>query len=136
MEWMLSSAKLLFFSQNYLLLSPVCQPNGPVMVMDYWTGWYDVWGDLHHVLPPEGRAVFLCHLWILKMPHVPCNHHSSSHLNPFIYLPVTILQISQYFPLPSPSAIFELTSLTAAINKFLSNSLVSITSIFLAFNFA
>uniref|UniRef100_A0A3Q2Z0E1 Galactosidase beta 1 like 2 n=1 Tax=Hippocampus comes TaxID=109280 RepID=A0A3Q2Z0E1_HIPCM len=25
----------------------------PTMVMDYWTGWYDVWGDLHHVLPPE-----------------------------------------------------------------------------------
>uniref|UniRef100_A0A4W6E1K5 Beta-1,3-glucuronyltransferase 1 (glucuronosyltransferase P) b n=1 Tax=Lates calcarifer TaxID=8187 RepID=A0A4W6E1K5_LATCA len=29
------------------------QPNSPAMVMDYWTGWYDVWGDLHHVLPPE-----------------------------------------------------------------------------------
>ncbi|KAM3868830.1 beta-galactosidase-1-like protein 2 [Diretmus argenteus] len=29
------------------------QPNGPTMVTDYWTGWYDVWGDLHHVLPPE-----------------------------------------------------------------------------------
>ncbi|KAF7655673.1 hypothetical protein LDENG_00052420 [Lucifuga dentata] len=29
------------------------QPNGPSMVMDYWTGWFDVWGDLHHVLPPE-----------------------------------------------------------------------------------
>uniref|UniRef100_A0A3Q3IHX4 Beta-galactosidase n=1 Tax=Monopterus albus TaxID=43700 RepID=A0A3Q3IHX4_MONAL len=34
-------------------LFSVCQPNGPTMVMDYWTGWYDVWGDLHHVLPPE-----------------------------------------------------------------------------------
>ncbi|XP_067463486.1 beta-galactosidase-1-like protein 2 isoform X2 [Thunnus thynnus] len=29
------------------------QPNSPTMVMDYWTGWYDVWGNLHHVLPPE-----------------------------------------------------------------------------------
>ncbi|XP_063752297.1 beta-galactosidase-1-like protein 2 isoform X2 [Eleginops maclovinus] len=29
------------------------QPNSPTMVMDYWTGGYDVWGDLHHVLPPE-----------------------------------------------------------------------------------
>ncbi|KAM4620183.1 beta-galactosidase-1-like protein 2 [Polymixia lowei] len=29
------------------------QPNSPTMVMDYWTGWFDVWGDLHHVLPPE-----------------------------------------------------------------------------------
>uniref|UniRef100_A0A8D2ZIN6 Beta-1,3-glucuronyltransferase 1 (glucuronosyltransferase P) b n=1 Tax=Scophthalmus maximus TaxID=52904 RepID=A0A8D2ZIN6_SCOMX len=28
-------------------------PNSPAMVMDYFTGWYDVWGDLHHVLPPE-----------------------------------------------------------------------------------
>uniref|UniRef100_A0AAY4AMJ8 Beta-galactosidase n=1 Tax=Denticeps clupeoides TaxID=299321 RepID=A0AAY4AMJ8_9TELE len=25
----------------------------PVMVMEYWTGWYDGWGDLHHVFPPE-----------------------------------------------------------------------------------
>ncbi|XP_046876767.1 beta-galactosidase-1-like protein 2 [Hypomesus transpacificus] len=29
------------------------QPNSPVMVMEYWTGWFDVWGDLHHVLAPE-----------------------------------------------------------------------------------
>ncbi|XP_030601631.1 beta-galactosidase-1-like protein 2 [Archocentrus centrarchus] len=29
------------------------QPNNPIMVMDYWTGWYDIWGELHHVLPPE-----------------------------------------------------------------------------------
>ncbi|XP_051793421.1 beta-galactosidase-1-like protein 2 isoform X2 [Acanthochromis polyacanthus] len=29
------------------------QPNSPTVVMDYWTGWYDVWGELHHVLPPE-----------------------------------------------------------------------------------
>lgn len=35
----------------------VCQPNSPTMVMDYWTGWYDTWGELHHVLPPEGRGV-------------------------------------------------------------------------------
>uniref|UniRef100_A0A671W3J7 Beta-galactosidase n=1 Tax=Sparus aurata TaxID=8175 RepID=A0A671W3J7_SPAAU len=32
---------------------PICQPNSPTMVMDYWTGWYDVWGELHHVLPQE-----------------------------------------------------------------------------------
>ncbi|KAG7517023.1 beta-galactosidase-1 2 [Solea senegalensis] len=29
------------------------QPNNPTMVMDFWTGWFDMWGDLHHVLPPE-----------------------------------------------------------------------------------
>uniref|UniRef100_A0A8C5GB03 Beta-galactosidase-1-like protein 2 n=1 Tax=Gouania willdenowi TaxID=441366 RepID=A0A8C5GB03_GOUWI len=33
--------------------SAVFQPNSPTMVMDYWTSLYDVWGDLHHVLPPE-----------------------------------------------------------------------------------
>lgn len=41
-------------SSNVLFSS--CQPNSPAIVMDYWTGWYDVWGDLHHVLPPEGRG--------------------------------------------------------------------------------
>lgn len=40
-------------------LFSVCQPNSPAIVMDYWTGWYDVWGDLHHMLPPEGRGVVL-----------------------------------------------------------------------------
>ncbi|CAL9685944.1 unnamed protein product [Knipowitschia caucasica] len=29
------------------------QPNSPTMIMDYWTGWYDTWGELHHTLPPE-----------------------------------------------------------------------------------
>ncbi|XP_010781351.1 beta-galactosidase-1-like protein 2 [Notothenia coriiceps] len=33
------------------------QPNSPMMVMDYWTGGYDVWGDLHHVLPLEGWSL-------------------------------------------------------------------------------
>lgn len=36
------------------------QPNNPTMVMDYWTGWYDIWGELHHVLPPEGKEASLC----------------------------------------------------------------------------
>ncbi|XP_010863179.2 beta-galactosidase-1-like protein 2 isoform X2 [Esox lucius] len=29
------------------------QPKSPMMVMEYWTGWFDAWGDLHHVLSPE-----------------------------------------------------------------------------------
>uniref|UniRef100_A0A7N6FJP2 Beta-galactosidase n=1 Tax=Anabas testudineus TaxID=64144 RepID=A0A7N6FJP2_ANATE len=41
---LVSAAKLLFSA---------CQPNSPAIVIDYWTGWYDAWGDLHHVLPPE-----------------------------------------------------------------------------------
>uniref|UniRef100_A0A3Q2PHG5 Beta-galactosidase n=1 Tax=Fundulus heteroclitus TaxID=8078 RepID=A0A3Q2PHG5_FUNHE len=31
-----------------LLILKKFQPNNPSMVMEYWTGWYDAWGDLHH----------------------------------------------------------------------------------------
>ncbi|KAI4875909.1 hypothetical protein NFI96_032899, partial [Prochilodus magdalenae] len=29
------------------------QPNSPMLVMEYWTGWFDGWGDLHHSFPAE-----------------------------------------------------------------------------------
>ncbi|XP_036381528.1 beta-galactosidase-1-like protein 2 [Megalops cyprinoides] len=29
------------------------QPHSPKMVMEYWTGWFDAWGDLHHLFPAE-----------------------------------------------------------------------------------
>lgn len=29
------------------------QPQKPKMVMEYWSGWFDVWGDLHHVFTAE-----------------------------------------------------------------------------------
>uniref|UniRef100_A0A3B3VQC3 Beta-galactosidase n=1 Tax=Poecilia latipinna TaxID=48699 RepID=A0A3B3VQC3_9TELE len=35
------------------LLSQSSPGNKPSLVMEYWTGWYDTWGDLHHVLAPE-----------------------------------------------------------------------------------
>ncbi|KAK9536108.1 hypothetical protein VZT92_005919 [Zoarces viviparus] len=47
------SVKLQKLNQRDIQDLNAIQPNGPTMVMDYWTGWYDVWGDLHHVLPPE-----------------------------------------------------------------------------------
>ncbi|KAM9801535.1 beta-galactosidase-1-like protein 2 [Neosynchiropus ocellatus] len=28
-------------------------PQKPMMVTEYWTGWFDLWGDLHHVYPAE-----------------------------------------------------------------------------------
>ncbi|KAM8852959.1 beta-galactosidase-1-like protein 2 isoform 2-T4 [Synchiropus picturatus] len=28
-------------------------PQKPKMVTEYWTGWFDLWGDLHHVYPAE-----------------------------------------------------------------------------------
>uniref|UniRef100_A0AAQ4Q0E0 Beta-galactosidase n=1 Tax=Gasterosteus aculeatus aculeatus TaxID=481459 RepID=A0AAQ4Q0E0_GASAC len=47
------SLKLQKLNQRDILDLNAIQPNSPTVVMDYWTGWYDVWGDLHHVLPPE-----------------------------------------------------------------------------------
>ncbi|XP_053297388.1 beta-galactosidase-1-like protein 2 [Pleuronectes platessa] len=47
------SVKLQKLSQRDIQDLNAIQPNSPSIVMDYWTGWYDVWGDLHHVLPPE-----------------------------------------------------------------------------------
>ncbi|KAM9385248.1 LOW QUALITY PROTEIN: beta-galactosidase-1-like protein 2 [Pholidichthys leucotaenia] len=45
--------KLQKVNQRDMLALNAVQPNSPAMVMDYWTGWFDVWGELHHVLPPE-----------------------------------------------------------------------------------
>ncbi|XP_075876018.1 beta-galactosidase-1-like protein 2 [Nelusetta ayraudi] len=49
----ISSVKLQKLNQRDIQDLYAVQPNSPKIVMDYWTGWYDVWGDLHHVLPPE-----------------------------------------------------------------------------------
>ena len=27
------------------------------MVMEYWSGWFDLWGDLHHVYSAEGKTL-------------------------------------------------------------------------------
>ncbi|XP_051788096.1 beta-galactosidase-1-like protein 2 [Erpetoichthys calabaricus] len=32
------------------------QPHKPKMVMEFWTGWFDAWGDLHHVFNAEEMA--------------------------------------------------------------------------------
>ncbi|XP_063061674.1 beta-galactosidase-1-like protein 2 [Engraulis encrasicolus] len=29
------------------------QPERPLLVMEYWSGWFDVWGDSHHIFPAE-----------------------------------------------------------------------------------
>uniref|UniRef100_A0A3B4V7V4 Beta-galactosidase-1-like protein 2 n=1 Tax=Seriola dumerili TaxID=41447 RepID=A0A3B4V7V4_SERDU len=52
-EGAIRSVKLQKLNQRDIQDLSSLQPNSPAMVMDYWTGWYDVWGDLHHVLPPE-----------------------------------------------------------------------------------
>ncbi|XP_068600349.1 beta-galactosidase-1-like protein 2 [Brachionichthys hirsutus] len=50
------SVKLQKLKQSDIQVLSALQPNSPTIVMDYWTGWYDVWGELHHVLPPEDMA--------------------------------------------------------------------------------
>ncbi|XP_068173394.1 beta-galactosidase-1-like protein 2 isoform X2 [Antennarius striatus] len=42
--------RLTFRAIQYLTFM---QPNKPLMVTEYWSGWFDVWGDLHHVFPAE-----------------------------------------------------------------------------------
>ncbi|WP_169166037.1 glycoside hydrolase family 35 protein [Cellulomonas taurus] len=32
------------------------QPTGPLMCMEFWNGWFDSWGQHHHVAPPETNA--------------------------------------------------------------------------------
>jgi len=32
------------------------QPTGPLMCMEYWNGWFDAWGQDHHVTDPEASA--------------------------------------------------------------------------------
>lgn len=29
------------------------------MVMEYWSGWFDLWGGLHHVYTAEGKMCFI-----------------------------------------------------------------------------
>ncbi|XP_036975442.1 beta-galactosidase-1-like protein 2 isoform X2 [Acanthopagrus latus] len=52
-DGVIRSLKLQKLNQKDIQDLIAIQPNSPTMVMDYWTGWYDVWGELHHVLPPE-----------------------------------------------------------------------------------
>ncbi|KAM4546396.1 beta-galactosidase-1-like protein 2 [Fundulus diaphanus] len=52
-DGVIRSVKLQKLNQRNIQELSAAQPNNPSMVMEYWTGWYDAWGDLHHVLPPE-----------------------------------------------------------------------------------
>ena len=45
----------------------VKQPDMPLMVMEFWTGWFDHWGEKHHIWPLSGkketlfyRSLYLC----------------------------------------------------------------------------
>ena len=32
------------------------QPKGPMMCMEYWNGWFDHWGEKHHITDPSNAA--------------------------------------------------------------------------------
>jgi len=32
------------------------QPDMPLMVMEYWTGWFDHWAEKHHVVCNESQS--------------------------------------------------------------------------------
>ncbi|XP_029303033.1 beta-galactosidase-1-like protein 2 isoform X2 [Cottoperca gobio] len=63
----------------------VIQPHKPKMVMEYWSGWFDLWGDLHHVYTAEAQP----------LPELP------SHQERRAYQPVVIQQhLSLWVSLP------------------------------------
>lgn len=31
------------------------QPDRPLMVMEFWTGWFDIWGENHNTLDVESK---------------------------------------------------------------------------------
>ncbi|XP_062417052.1 beta-galactosidase-1-like protein 2 isoform X3 [Pungitius pungitius] len=43
------------------------QPHKPKMVMEYWSGWFDLWGDLHHVFPAEDMVPVVTEILNLDM---------------------------------------------------------------------
>nr|XP_023822481.1 beta-galactosidase-1-like protein 2 isoform X4 [Salvelinus alpinus] len=66
--WNLGGVNGVLETINFQKLSPegfkyldAIQPQKPKMVMEYWSGWFDLWGDLHHVFAAEGE----------KLPEVP-----------------------------------------------------------------
>ncbi|XP_018603858.2 beta-galactosidase-1-like protein 2 isoform X1 [Scleropages formosus] len=38
------------------------QPDRPMMVMEYWSGWFDVWGGLHHVFEADEMVPVIAEL--------------------------------------------------------------------------
>ena len=43
----------------YEYLKNVKQPKMPLMVMEFWTGWFDHWGEKHHIVSNERGFEFL-----------------------------------------------------------------------------
>ncbi|XP_038549360.1 beta-galactosidase-1-like protein 2 isoform X2 [Micropterus salmoides] len=43
------------------------QPQKPKMVMEYWSGWFDLWGDLHHVYTAEDMMPVVTEILKLDM---------------------------------------------------------------------
>ncbi|XP_071765732.2 beta-galactosidase-1-like protein 2 [Centroberyx gerrardi] len=43
------------------------QPQKPKMVMEYWSGWFDLWGGLHHVFTPEEMLAVVSEILKLDM---------------------------------------------------------------------
>uniref|UniRef100_A0A7N8Y607 Beta-galactosidase n=1 Tax=Mastacembelus armatus TaxID=205130 RepID=A0A7N8Y607_9TELE len=44
-----------------------CLPQKPKMVMEYWSGWFDVWGNLHHVYSAEDMLPVVTEILRLDM---------------------------------------------------------------------
>ncbi|TNN76608.1 Beta-galactosidase-1-like protein 2 [Liparis tanakae] len=89
------SLKLQKLNQREIQDLNAIQPNSPTMVMDYWTGWHDVWGDLHHVLPPEGGGSF---------PDMPALHYRESYEPAIMYQHLSLWDALSFTEGPFKSA--------------------------------
>ncbi|KAH0623280.1 hypothetical protein JD844_031426 [Phrynosoma platyrhinos] len=52
----LDPAILVFLNTGQFLCFDHKQYSMPKMVMEYWTGWFDSWGELHHVFDADGMV--------------------------------------------------------------------------------
>ncbi|XP_020359007.1 beta-galactosidase-1-like protein 2 isoform X1 [Oncorhynchus kisutch] len=64
--WNLGGVNGVLETINFQKLSPegfkyldAIQPQKPKMVMEYWSGWFDLWGDLHHVFAAEDMVAIV-----------------------------------------------------------------------------
>ncbi|XP_073339077.1 beta-galactosidase-1-like protein 2 [Pagrus major] len=54
-------------NQNEIKHLDGIQPQMPKMVMEYWTGWFDLWGELHHVFAAEDMVAVVTEVLKLDM---------------------------------------------------------------------
>lgn len=53
----LKTVNCAFDAKDALALLREHQPDGPLMVMEFWSGWFDHWGEPHHISADGGASI-------------------------------------------------------------------------------